>query len=73
MPIKPSKEPIKLGDTTFYSTEELSKILGITLPTLRKYIKSGKLKGKKIGGTWFVAESNLKKFLGNNKEENKSD
>lgn len=71
MPIKPSKKPIKLGDTTFYTTEELSKILGITLQTLRKYIKSGKLKGKKIGGTWFVDESNLKKFLGNDKEEDK--
>ena len=73
MPIIPSKEPIKIGDTTFYSVVALSKKLGVSLTTLRGFIKSGKLKGKKIGGTWLVTETNLKKFLGNGEENNKLD
>ena len=73
MPIASFGKPIKLGGTTFYSTGELSKVSGITPQTIRKYLKSGKLKGKKVGGSWFVTESSLKKFFGNDKEENKKD
>ena len=51
-------ESIKL-----YTLEELSDMLGITVYTLRNYIKKGKLKATKIGVCWKVSEENLKKFV----------
>ena len=38
-------------------------MLGITVYTLRNYIKKGKLKAAKIGVCWKVSEENLKKFV----------
>ena len=67
------KKSAKIGDTTYYSIGEISRIFGITTLTIAKYCRSGKLKGKKIGGTWVITESNLKQFLENDIEEIKSD
>ena len=67
------KKSVKMGDTTYYPIKEISRMFGITTLTLAKYCRSGKLKGKKIGGTWFITESNLKQFLGNDIEEIESD
>ena len=66
------KKSAKIGDTTYYPIREISRMFGITTLTLAKYCRSGKLKGKKIGGTWVITESNLKQFLGNDEEEIKS-
>jgi len=55
--------PKKLGDMKLYSLEELSKTLEITTVTLRAYIKAGKLRGRKVGGRWFVSEDSLKTFF----------
>ena len=65
--------PKKLGNTNVYFIEELSKLLGITPTTCRIYFRSGKLKGRILGGRWFITESNLEKFIEGNKEENKKD
>lgn len=49
-----------------YTTEEISKILGINLRTAQIYIHNGKLKGQKIGRRWYVADETLKDFLKGN-------
>lgn len=46
-----------------YDLKDLSKKLKISIRTLRKYIKAGKLKGKKIGRAYYVTEPNLMAFL----------
>ena len=46
-----------------YTLEELSEMLGVTIYTLRNYIKKGKLKAAKVGVCWKVSEENLKKFV----------
>jgi len=43
--------------------KNLSKKLKISVRTLRKYIKEGRLKAIKIGKSYFVTEPNLLKFL----------
>lgn len=37
-----------------YTLRNLAKILNLTERTMHNYIKSGKLKGQKIGGKWQI-------------------
>jgi len=53
----------KIGDTILYSIKDLVKIFGTTSKTISGYFRTGKLKGKKFGGKWYVSEKNLKEFL----------
>ena len=46
-----------------YTLTELEEILGVSHRTLLDYVKSGKLKARKIGGKWKVTEENLKLFI----------
>ncbi len=38
-----------MTDFKVYSTDEVAKILGVTRPTIHRYIKNGKLKCFKLG------------------------
>ncbi|MBU4292593.1 MAG: helix-turn-helix domain-containing protein, partial [Actinobacteria bacterium] len=42
---------------------ELEKILPITPLTVRAYIRKGKIKGSKIGKSWYVSKQDLEAFL----------
>ncbi len=53
----------KLDAIRLYTLSELEPILGVTHRTLQSYIKSGRLKGVKIGGKWKVSEETLRKFI----------
>lgn len=46
-----------------YDLKDLNKKLKIGIRTLRVYVKSGKLKAKKIGKAYYVTEPNLMSFL----------
>jgi len=46
-----------------YSVEEAAKLLNITEYTVRVYLREGKLRGRKIGGLWFIPEDNIKSFV----------
>ena len=39
-----------------WSTKEAAKELGISERRVRKLLEEGRIKGKKIGGTWVVRE-----------------
>lgn len=43
------------------STQQASKILGVTARRVRALIKSGRLPANKIGRDWLISESNLNK------------
>ena len=49
----------QIGDKTFYSVPELAQKLHVTTVTIRKYLKQGKLKGKKVMGKWFILDQDL--------------
>ena len=54
---------IKIKGKEYYLTDELSRILPLSIDSIRKYIRTGKLKGKKIGLFYVVSNQNLEEFL----------
>jgi len=55
--------PLEVANIKLYSVQELSQDLKVTSLSVRTYIRDGKLKARKIGGRWYVAEENLLNFL----------
>ena len=53
-----------LAGYKMYNTEELAKLLQVSTVSVLKYIRGGKLKGQRIGRSYFVSEEALKTFLG---------
>jgi excisionase family DNA binding protein len=43
--------------------KDLSKKLTISIRTLREYVKSGRLKARKVGRAYYITEPNLMAFL----------
>lgn len=46
-----------------YNLNEIEDILQVSIRTLYRYIKSGRLKANKIGNKWIVTEQDLKDFI----------
>jgi excisionase family DNA binding protein len=55
--------PKVILDIKLYSLAEAADLLGVTKGTLSKYIMSGRMNAKVIGGKKYVSEENLKSFL----------
>lgn len=49
-----------------YTPEEVSNILKINIQTVRKYLRTGKLKGAKFGKQWRISEKQLEEFFQEN-------
>ena len=54
---------IQVGDMKLYDVEELAGMLSVGTPTIRRYIREGKLKGKKMAKRWYVSEEALKEYF----------
>lgn len=54
---------IQVGDMKLYDVEELAEMLAVGEPTIRRYLREGKLKGKKLAKRWYVSEDNLKDYF----------
>lgn len=50
-------------DVTLYTQDEVSDMLGVTVKTVQKYVKDGKLSNTLIGGRTYISEDNLKAYL----------
>ena len=46
-----------------YSVEEIAEMMGVTKITVYSWLKSGKLKGVKIGKYWKIKDTYLDDFL----------
>jgi hypothetical protein len=55
--------PKKIGQLTLFSIDDLHTSLGVSKVTLRHYLRSGKLKGRKLGVSWYVTEGALRDFF----------
>ena len=55
--------PRQLGDLTLYDVEELAELLGTQEKTVRKYLRQGRLKGRKLAGRWYVSLDSLKEYF----------
>ena len=58
--------PKQIGSLTLYSVDDLHEKLGISKLTLRNYFKEGKLKGRKLGVSWYITEESLKDYFEGN-------
>jgi len=47
----------------YMTTKEASEALGISTETVRQWLKTGKLKGKKIGRKWWVERESVQAIL----------
>jgi len=54
---------INLESIKMYDLQELSEKIGISVVSLREWIKQGKLKAKKLGVKYYVSEESLIEFL----------
>jgi len=59
------EKPIKL-----YKLAQVCQMLNITYPTVLNYIRTGKLKGIKMGGQWRIRHQDLKRFIEEGNEDN---
>ena len=55
--------PTVIEGIKFYRIPEVAEALQTTPQTVRKYIKQGKLKAKRIGRPILITENNLREFL----------
>lgn len=55
--------PKQIGGLTLYSIEDLREILGVQAVTLRRYLREGKIKARKVAGRWYVSEDALREFF----------
>ncbi len=46
-----------------YSLIEVSELLNITYPTVRKYVKEGKLRSQRVGRNYLVTDESIRNFL----------
>jgi len=63
---------LEVNDNTFYTLPEINEGLGITIFTLRNWIKQGRLKAKKTGVRYFIQGKDLKALLQNDTSEPKA-
>lgn len=61
---------INLESIKMYDLQEVSEKIGISVVSLREWIKQGKLKAKKLGVKYYVSEESLIEFL---KEDSKKE
>ncbi|RLE70465.1 MAG: IS607 family transposase [Thermoprotei archaeon] len=52
-----------------YRVSEVARMLNVSTMAVRKWIKSGKLRARRVGKLWMVPESELKRFLGEKPSE----
>lgn len=55
--------PKSIGDLKLYSVEEVSRLLDIQEVTVRKYLRQGRLQGRKMAKRWFISEDSLKDYF----------
>ena len=51
-----------MSNPEFYSVEDLTEILNLHPKTIRRFIREGKIQGRKIGRTWQVHRDELKEY-----------
>ena len=53
----------KFGDLELYDVKELVGIIGIKVHTVRRMLKAGKIRGRKLAKRWYVTSEALKEYF----------
>lgn len=55
--------PKNIGGLTLFSVDDLHESLGLSKLTIRNYLKEGKIRGRKLGVSWYVTEDALREYF----------
>jgi len=55
-----------------YRTSEVARMLNVSTVAVRKWIKTGRLRAKRVGKLWMIPEGELKRFLGEKSKEERA-
>lgn len=55
--------PKKVGDLTLFSVDDLHELLDISKMTLRTYLREGRIRGRKLGVSWYVTEEAIREYF----------
>jgi len=53
----------EIGDLKLFSIKEASALLGFQYESLRRYVKEGKIKARKLGVRYLISEDSLKDYF----------
>ena len=56
--------PKKIGDLELYDVEELAELLGIQAKTIRKLLREGRIRGRKLARRWYVSAASIEEYFG---------
>jgi excisionase family DNA binding protein len=56
--------PKTIQGITLYTIPETAQELGVSMSTIRNYLRSGKLNGTRIGRPIFITGKDIKKLVG---------
>lgn len=62
--------PKKIGSLTLYSVDDLHEQLGLSKMTIRTYLREGRIRGRKLGVSWYVTEEALREYFGESAQSN---
>jgi excisionase family DNA binding protein len=68
-PKGPKARELEIGGIRFLSVDGLCEVLKLSRPTILKLLKSGELVGRKLGHSWWIAETNLLRYMQGEKQE----
>lgn len=60
----------KVGDMELYTVKELAKLLDFQETTVRKMLREGTFKGKKLGKKWFITDKAIQDYFMEGKKNN---
>jgi excisionase family DNA binding protein len=62
--------PVKIGeDLVLYTVEELSELFDVQAKTIRRMLRDGEIKGRKLARRWYTTEEELKDYFSQPEEE----
>lgn len=53
----------RIDDEALYEVSGLAQILGVTETTIRKLLRDGDIKGKKLGRKWYITGATIKAYF----------
>ena len=59
-----------MEDERFYTIKEVAELLKVSDGGVRKWLKTGKLKGIKLGRIWRIKKSDLEEFINERRGHN---
>jgi hypothetical protein len=55
--------PLRIKDVSIYTVRDVALRLGIAEGTVRKYLREGRIVGRKHAGAWHVTEESFRAFV----------